>query len=160
MSIDFDTAMKAFAIRLTKPSKLLNVTSTTKNSVNLLFPQLPESFNADGRTIQTRKNIRYFLIFARVIGRFQSVISRKQPDLVIMYASVSGTTVSAAHRLSDTLRSVFSISLVNLEEWSPAVHVPMLRNCLSAVFMTSTYGSGEPPPRAHAFLQYLVIIVL
>lgn len=79
----------------------------------------------------------------------------RQPKIVIMFASVSGTAANGAKQLRSILSKVVRVSMIRLCNFDPSVHFQLLRSCTAAIFITSTYGSGAPPPEAAKFVQFL-----
>lgn len=79
----------------------------------------------------------------------------RQPKIVIMFASVSGTAANGAKQLRSILSKSVRVSMIRMCNFDAGVHLQLLRSCTAAIFITSTYGSGAPPPEAVKFVQFL-----
>ena len=95
-------------------------------------------------------------IKSRFISMNMTTLSSLRPQLLIVYASVSGTAEKGAVRLGAYFSVAFIITFINLRDWNAGIHAKWFAKSAAVIFVTSTYGSGIPPPNAGAFISWTV----
>lgn len=95
-------------------------------------------------------------IVSRYIGMNTAILSHLRPRLLIVYASVSGTAEKGAVRLGSYFSVAFIITFINLRDWNAGIHAELFAKSAAVIFVTSTYGSGDAPPNAKAFISWTV----
>ena len=132
---------------------------TASASGEVVAPAATEAVSAADSTnprARLERNLKIFKRAARTTGLLSAYRRNERPKMAVFFSSVSGTAAAAAKRIYAAFSGPVRVSLVNLASWDHTVHVDLMRNCTAAVFVTSTYGSGAPPPDAVKFLKYLV----
>ena len=87
----------------------------------------------------------------RLLGRMRLKVRRKRPNIVIVFATVTGTTRDYAFRLANLLSAAFAVEVMNAEEYATAP----LTDAAVVLQLTSTYGSGAPPTTARKWLKFV-----
>jgi cytochrome P450/NADPH-cytochrome P450 reductase len=88
------------------------------------------------------------------VGAAMVAVNRSRPSVLVCHASVSGTAARGAARLRGALSDAFVAWSLDLADFRPSLHAVRLAGCSAVIFVTSTYGSGAPPPDAGAFLTW------
>ena len=88
---------------------------------------------------------------ALFIGKMRRAARMLRPDIVIVYASVTGLVRQYAYRLAALLGEAFDVTLMPTD----AFKVGPLEKAEAVIQMTSTWGAGSAPPMARGWLAYL-----
>lgn len=90
----------------------------------------------------------------QLVGSVMVSSQRQRASVLVCHASVTGTAALGAARLRRLLADAFVVSSLSLADFTPAVHASRFASTSLVLFVTSTYGSGAPPPDAGRFLAW------
>lgn len=93
---------------------------------------------------------------ATAVGSAKAVAAaEKGANVVLIYATVTGTTQQFALKAASVLGEGADVTVLNVEDFEPDAWGKAISESKAVVVMLSTYGPGAPPGTASKFIAWL-----